>query len=79
MPLSGCCSASITAACQPSRFGTNYEVTERGFDLDVSYQKLGWELWKTLRRVRTVSGMQLFLPREQQLTIVERYTPNDNM
>lgn len=41
VPLSGCCSASIAAACQPSR-EYNGDTPKVDFDEDLSSQKLVW-------------------------------------
>lgn len=40
--LSGCCSAGITAACQPSSVRLNDETATRELDPDLSCQKLKW-------------------------------------
>ncbi|KAJ6086616.1 hypothetical protein N7467_005530 [Penicillium canescens] len=42
MPLSGCCSASIAAACQPSRVGPNNETLLGEFEPDLACRKLKW-------------------------------------
>ncbi|KAJ5162239.1 hypothetical protein N7492_007631 [Penicillium capsulatum] len=41
VPLSGCCSASIAAACHPSRIYDD-DTLEVSFDPELSSQKLGW-------------------------------------
>jgi hypothetical protein len=42
VPLSGCCSASIAAACQPSRVGPDNETLLGEFEPDLACQKLKW-------------------------------------
>jgi hypothetical protein len=42
VPLSGCCSASIAAACQPSRVGLDNETLMPEFDPGLACQKLKW-------------------------------------
>ncbi|KAJ5151786.1 hypothetical protein N7492_010081 [Penicillium capsulatum] len=41
IPLSGCCSASIAAACQPTRFHGNKTLMS-DFDPHLPFEKLGW-------------------------------------
>jgi hypothetical protein len=42
VPLSGCCSASIAAACQPSRVGPDNETLLGEFEPDLACRKLKW-------------------------------------
>lgn len=42
IPLSGCCSASIAAACHPSRYLPDDRAPPREFDPDLAYLKLKW-------------------------------------
>lgn len=42
MPLAGCCSASIAAACQPSCLGCDASESNRSFPSDLAEKKLKW-------------------------------------
>lgn len=42
MPLAGCCSASIAAACQPSRLGCDASESNKYFPSDLAEKKLKW-------------------------------------
>lgn len=42
MPLAGCCSASIAAACQPSRLGCDASGSIKCFPSDLVEKKLKW-------------------------------------
>lgn len=42
MPLAGCCSASIAAACQPSRLACDVSGSNKSFPSDLAEKKLKW-------------------------------------